>query len=202
MGVTKALVYGADNRLKTVDVGVTYWHNAEGQRVIARNDKGIRHFVYDINDRLIAEADADGRLIREYFYLDRVPVAMRDAANDQLYFVHGDHLGTPKLVTDAAGDVVWSGEALAFGATRVSGPLAMDFRFPGQIEDGVTGYFYNYHRDYDATVGRYLQSDPIGLKAGVNTYGYVSGNPVVRFDSNGLAWLRPDCKPPAFSARH
>jgi RHS repeat-associated protein len=125
----------------------------------------LKHFVYDVQDRLVAEANADGAVVREYFYLDRVPVAMLDVANDRLYFVHGDHLGAPKLVTDAAGDVVWNGEALAFGGTKVSGSVGMDFRFPGQVEDGATGYFYNYFRDYDASVGRYLQSDPIGLMA-------------------------------------
>ena len=187
-GKARVLAYGADNRLKSVDGGVTYWHNAEGQRVIARDDKGLRHFVYDVQDRLVAEAEADGTVVREYFYLDRVPVAMLDVADDRLYFVHGDHLGTPKQVTDAEGNVVWTGEALAFGATRVEGEVRLDFRFPGQVEDGATGYFYNYFRDYDASVGRYLQSDPIGLAAGINTFAYVAGNPVIRVDETGLLW--------------
>ena len=102
-------------------------------------------------------------MVREYFYLDRVPVAMLDVANDRLYFVHGDHLGTPERVTDAYGNVVWTGEALAFGATKVEGEVRLDFRVPGQLEDRTTGYFYNYFRDYDSSVGRYLQRDPIGL---------------------------------------
>lgn len=185
-GKARVLDYGVDNRLKSVDDGVTYWHNAEGQRVIARGDKGLKHLVYDVQDRLVAEANADGAVVREYYYLDRVPVAMLDVANDQLYFVHGDHLGTPKLVTGSDGSVVWSGEALAFGGTKVDGSVGLDFRFPGQVEDGATGYFYNYFRDYDATVGRYLQSDPIGLAAGVNTYGYVLENPLGSVDEFGL----------------
>lgn len=114
---------------------------------------------------------------------------MQDAANDQWCFVHNDHLGTPKLVTDDGAKVVWRGEAAAFGATGESGAMTLAFRFPGQVEDASTGYFYNYFRDYDPSLGRYLQSDPIGLNGGVNTFAYVLGNPVFYLDLYGLDTL-------------
>ena len=45
---------------------------------------------------------------------------------------------------------------------------------------------YNYFRDYDSATGKYVESDPVGLTAGVNTYGYVGANPVAVIDALGL----------------
>ena len=53
------------------------------------------------------------------------------------------------------------------------GAFEFPLRFPGQYADKETNLYYNYFRDYASDLGRYEQSDPIGLKAGLNTYGYV-----------------------------
>jgi RHS repeat-associated protein len=111
----------------------------------------------------------------------------------QMYFIHPDHLNTPRSVTDRAGNEVWRWDQTEpFGDMPPNdnplgfGPFDMPLRFPGQYADKETGLYYNYSRDFDATLGRYVQSDPFGLGAGVNTYLYVKADPLRRVDRLGL----------------
>ncbi len=71
-----------------------------------------------------------------------------------------------------------------------SNPEVMNIRFPGQWFQLETGLAYNWHRHYDATLGRYVQPDPLGLRAlmsdGPSAYGYVGGNPMAYVDPRGL----------------
>jgi len=70
--------------------------------------------------------------------------------------------------------------------TQVETKVTYNLRFPGQYYQAETGVNQNYFRDYDPTVGRYAESDPIGQKGGVNTYAYVRGNPLLLIDPFGL----------------
>jgi len=72
------------------------------------------------------------------------------------------------------------------GVSYIWGPETMDIRFPGQWFQLESGLAYNWHRHYDATLGRYVQPDPIGLKGGRSLYSYVGGSPLVYVDTVGL----------------
>jgi RHS repeat-associated protein len=66
------------------------------------------------------------------------------------------------------------------------GSLTFNLRHPGQFADAESGLFYNYFRDYDSTSGRYVQSDPLGLAGGINTYLYAGASPLMYSDPDGL----------------
>jgi len=109
-------------------------------------------------------------------------------------FNHPEHLNTPRLVANDQQQTVWRWEQQEpFGQNAANddadgNSVAFEFnlRFPGQYFDKETNAHYNYFRDYDPAIGRYVQSDPIGLRGGLNTFAYVNSRPVERSDFTGL----------------
>jgi RHS repeat-associated protein len=112
----------------------------------------------------------------------------------QAYYIHTDQLNTPRLITDNNNQAVWRWDNWEpFGnyitdedPSNIGNHFTFNLRFPGQYFDSETQTHYNYFRDYDPSTGRYLQSDPIGLDGGINTYGYVNGSPMDGYDPYGL----------------
>ena len=111
------------------------------------------------------------------------------------HYLHSNHLGTPILATTREGQVSWKAQVETFGVTGVlrnESSIKMNLRFPGQYYDAETGMHSNYYRNYEPNMGRYIQSDPLGLAAGVNYFTYVESNPLMRMDSYGLLSSRAD----------
>ena len=178
----------------------SYTYNYQGQRsrkvTTAAAPQGAQTVVYhyDVQGHLIAETSASGGALRTYVWRDAVPVAQIEysPARHVLYF-DVDHLNTPRAARDASGQIVWQWESDAFGATLANEDpsssgvkTTVNLRLPGQYFDQETNLHYNYFRDYDPATGRYVQSDPIGLQGGINTYSYVGGNPLSYIDPFGL----------------
>jgi len=107
---------------------------------------------------------------------------------EDIFFYHLDHLGTPLFMTDDNKIVRWSADYFPFGEVYAEQTNETNqFRFPGQYADEETGLYYNSFRYYEAMLGRYASSDPIGLTGGLNRYLYVGGNPIIGSDRLGLS---------------
>lgn len=138
----------------------------------------------------------------EYVWLNETPVAVIQKVGSgpsRTVFLVTDHLNSPRVARDASSSVwrwnmltgdPFSGGSSVFGEIPAIGvgsnPVVMDLRFPGQLWDQETGLQYNYYRDYEAATGRYVESDPIGLAAGVQTYAYANSRPTSVTDKFGL----------------
>jgi RHS repeat-associated protein len=175
-------------------VTTSYTYNALGQRI----KKGSADlYYYDETGHLLGIYNASGSLTEETVWLGDMPIATlrpRAGAGVDIYYIHSDHLNTPREISRPSDNViVWRWESDPFGTTAAnqdpdgdSQSFLYNLRFPGQYYDSETGLHYNYFRDYDPKTGRYVQSDPIGLKGGPSTYAYVSGDPVQLVDPFGL----------------
>ena len=107
----------------------------------------------------------------------------------QAYYIYADHLNTPRQVADQNNQVVWQwnqNDPFGNNVPIANNGFEYNLRLPGQYFDKETSLHYNTFRDYDPGTGRYVQSDPIGLDGGINTYSYVNGNPLTYTDPLGL----------------
>ncbi|MES2670258.1 MAG: RHS repeat-associated core domain-containing protein [Pseudomonadota bacterium] len=203
---TRTFTYNAANRMDSATSGgttATYRYNAMGQRVRKTVSSTDRYSVHDEAGRWIGDYDHSGNAIQQVVWLGDLPVSLLvdSGWGQKSYYIEADALGTPRVVIDpsrglvGAGTVVWrwdmEGEAFGAGLPNQdpdgdSTNFVFDMRFSGQRYDAHTGFNYNYFRDYDPSVGRYVQSDPIGLDGGISTYSYVGGNPLESVDPFGL----------------
>ena len=211
-GIGLQLSYDASGRLVKGSKGpqeMTARYNAMSQRMLKASGSQTRVYAVDEMGRplgvYVVDANASNgfRVEEEYVHLDGWrPVAVvrpnptSGMANPQVFPILSDHLGTPRKVLDGStGQTRWAWDAKQpFGhemplETPTAGlpAFTLDLRFPGQRFDEETGLFHNGFRDYHPGLGRYVQSDPLGLEAGWNTFVYVGSSPNIRFDTLGLA---------------
>lgn len=191
---TTSLVYDDRNRLVQAGGldGMQYALNGLDERV----HKGIdppagTGFLYDDAGKLLGEyAEGDGSRT-DYVWADDTLVGElwgHPPGTRALRYIYTDGLGTPRVMLGSGGAVLWTWPYAQnpFGERPASGSYALNARFAGQYFDSESGLNYNLHRDYEPGTGRYIESDPIGLKGGVGTYGYVSASPMRYADLLGL----------------
>lgn len=175
--------YDAFNRLSGAN-GASYYVGPEGQRLRKVVGGVSTYFAPDATGPLMAENSGSGW--NDYIWLNGRLIGR--IVGGQLQAIHGDQVGRPEAVTDASKTVVWRARNFAFDRqVTMSMTVPLNIGFPGQYFDAESGLWNNGFRDYTPSLGRYLESDPIGLRGGINTYVYVGGNPMNYVDPFGLA---------------
>ncbi|HWR89526.1 MAG TPA: RHS repeat-associated core domain-containing protein, partial [Dissulfurispiraceae bacterium] len=208
--------YTANGELQSKTVGgqtTMYQHDALGNLLnvtIPGTPVTQVEYVVDGRNRRIGKK-VNGTLVKGFLYGDQLsPVAELDGSNNLVsYFVYGsranapdyivkegdtyrvvaDHLGSPRLIVDAAtGAVVQRMDYDEFGRVlNDTNPGFQPFGFAGGIYDPSTGLTHFGARDYDAEVGRWISKDPLRLHGGsTNFYSYAENEPVNFRDNSGM----------------
>lgn len=165
----------------------SYRYDPFGRR-ISKMVGGVTTYFSASDDGLEAEFDAAGNEIASYGYDPGSAHGQRalwKKVGPEYYWYGFDKLGTPVIMVDSDGVVVWKAVYDAFGAATVAvATVENNLRLPGQYFDAETGLHYNWHRYYDPATGRFLSRDPV--RDEYNHFLYAQNNPLTKFDPDGL----------------
>lgn len=166
-------------------------YNSLGERATKTTVNGMYNFIYDEQGHVLAELNPNGTIYEQHIWIGDRPIAyyarnINGSTAADVKYLHVDQLGTPRIMTTSTKAIGWSWNPDPWGNPGI-GLSGFGPRMPGQYYDGLTGDYQNWNRDYNAVTGRYLQSDPIGLGGGINTYTYVDNDPIEYLDMDGTS---------------
>ncbi len=172
-------------------VHVSYRYDTWGERV--EKVVGTTVTRYYRSGWFFLELDEDDTVLRTTMFGGDGTTPLWVMQGGTVAYVHHDHLGTPMLLTDTTGAIVWHARFEPWGKADVQiGSFDQPWRFPGQYFDAETGLHYNRQRYYDPALGRYISPDPIGQRGGWNTSAYAANCPSNIVDPTG-EFFHPAC---------
>ncbi|RDS84297.1 RHS repeat-associated core domain-containing protein [Dyella psychrodurans] len=191
-GSTYGFGYSDRNRMIVAQLGsstiANYTYNALSQRIQKVANSATERYDYNEASQMLGEYGATNR---DYIWMDGIPVANVDTngMTSTIAYVTADQLGTPRAVANSSGTTEWQSPYQGNPwneVTPTSTGYTYNLGFPGQYFDLETGLTDWGFRTYDSGTGRSLQSDPIGLWGGINSYAYALNSPLNYSDPTGL----------------
>ncbi len=169
---------------------VTYSYDGLGRRVSRTDSSGATQYLYgNPADPFQVSAVRDPAGVLTVLYYDASGALVAFDRGGSRYYVGTDAVGTPRVVTNAAGIVVKAltyssyGDLLADSAPAFALPIG----YAGGLTDAVTGLVHFGFRDYDPGAGRWTAIDPALYDGGQgNLYAYANDDPVDFRDPTGL----------------
>jgi len=193
-GVVTEYKFDAAGNLRSVQKAaesIAYVIDGQFRRLGKMKDGAlIQGWLYDGEIRIVAELDSEGDVVSRFVYGERQNVPEFMVRDGFTYRFVLDHLGSVRLVVDAAtGAIVQRLDYDEWGIVLSdTNPGFQPFGFTGGLYDFDTGLVHLGARDYDPTVGRWIAKDPQSyLDGAFNLYLYANGDPINRPDTTGLA---------------
>ncbi len=186
--VSRTITYNADNKPVSINYGgtggtvSTFIYDGNGGRVTKVSPSGTTFYVGQ-------HFEVINGVNTKYIFAGNIRIA-KVVTPTQIYYYHGDHLGSAAAMTDISANIVETSNYLPYGGMRVhTGAIESNYKFTDQELDPETGLYYYGARYYDPTIGRFISPDTVVPNfrnpQSFNRYSYCGNNPLIYTDPSG-----------------